>query len=132
MIAPASEAEAALWALAAPLALILLGVFNLFRMPGFFSHLPRPRRGEYVACAFRVTPFRQGTAVEVRCRGLLRTYLRARWEALKLDWRTPYWGGEAGIDWAVRNLTREERGAAVRPPPLEIYELKEEKEDAVE
>lgn len=79
--------------------------FFWFSIPRFFRDMPRPKRGRWVAVAFRTTVF--GTRKEVyekQVNGFLRAYLVARLIAWWADMKTPYADGEIGIEWGIRKF----------------------------
>lgn len=74
-------------------------------MTDFFKKMPRPEAGKYNAVVIRTNPFSGGHIVwEKRANGRLRAYLYARFMALLVDIKTPFWDGEIGIDWQVRKI----------------------------
>jgi hypothetical protein len=80
-------------------------ILMLLFCPHFLRDMPKPMKGQFVAKAYTVSPFRSNCIrfnQSYNCRR--KAYLVARWEALKLDWTIT--NPEIGIGWAVKVQTQ--------------------------
>lgn len=72
-------------------------------MPRFFKDMPKPEKGIYEAMAIRTTCFGSARIIwNVKINGRRRAYIVSRLMALWLDIITPFYDGEVGIMYAIR------------------------------
>lgn len=69
--------------------------------PRFFKDMPKNKSGYYFAEAISTSIFRAPRIVySERVKGFRKAYLKARWMALKLDWKIPW--EEIWIEYVIR------------------------------
>lgn len=73
-----------------------------FLAPQFFTKMPRPEKGQFLAFAQKSSPWYSHTPIEQKISGKLRAYLTARWLALDLDLNRVT--DEVEIIWAVKKV----------------------------
>lgn len=88
--------------------LLIACVFNVL-MPKFYSSIPPMKGGKWVAEVITTSYWREDRVVwSKQLTGLRRAYFAARFMALWLDLMMPYYDGEIGINWGVRDINNKD------------------------
>jgi hypothetical protein len=68
-------------------------------VPDFLRDMPPRQAGVFIAETSSVSPWFRWVRYSKKVNGRRRAYIRARWEALKVDWITS--SPECGVTWSV-------------------------------